>query len=288
MKTYTITGGGGLQLHVVEDGNPCGPPLLFIHGWSQSYLAWVNQFNSSLTRNFRVVTMDNRGHGLSDKPRDVYGESKLWADDINSVITELTLDRPIVSVWSYGGMVICDYIRVHGETNLGGVNFVSALTKVGTESAKKVIGEEFFANAIRSMSENTEECIMGIEGYLWHKARISFRRATSLVKAQKGSTEPGIDESYLVFGYNVIVPPFVRAQLFARTLENDDVLRNITVPVLISHGDKDEVVLPLAGEQLAALIPRAKYSVYENGGHSLPSENPKRFNQELRRFALNT
>lgn len=288
MKTYTVTGGGGLQLHVVEDGNPCGRPLLFIHGWSQSYLAWANQLDSSLTRNFRVVAMDNRGHGLSDKPRDVYGESKLWADDINSVITELALDRPVVSAWSYGGMVICDYIRVHGEANLGGVNFASSLTKVGTESAKEIIGEEFFDNAKKSMSENTEECIAGIEGYLWHKARISFRRVTGPVEDHTGSIEPGLDESYLVFGYNVIVPPFVRAQLFARTLENDDLLRNITVPVLISHGDKDEVVLPLAGEQLAALIPGAKYSVYENGGHRLPAENPKRFNRELRRFALDT
>jgi non-heme chloroperoxidase len=166
MKEYTITGGGGLKLHVVEDGNPNGRPLLFIHGWSQSYLAWVNQFDPSLTGTFRVVAMDNRGHGLSDKPRDVYGESKLWADDINSVITELNLDRPIVSAWSYGGMVICDYLRVYGESNLGGVHFVSAISKLGTEAANEVIGDEFFANATRSMSDNTEECIAGIQAYI--------------------------------------------------------------------------------------------------------------------------
>jgi non-heme chloroperoxidase len=270
MKEYTITGGGELKLHVVEHGNPNGRPLLFIHGWSASYLAWVNQFDSNLTGNFRVVTMDNRGHGLSDKPRDVYSESKLWADDIDSVITELNLDRPIVSGWSYGGMVICDYLRVYGESNLGGVHFVGAISKLGTEAANEVIGEEFSANAIRSTSENTEECIAGIQAYL-HQMRF---------------IEPGLNEFLFILGYNVIVPPFVREQLAARTVENDDVLQNITVPALITHGNKDEIVLPLAGEQHAALIPGAKHSVYENVGHSPFAENAKRFNQELRQFAL--
>jgi non-heme chloroperoxidase len=82
------------------------------------------------------------------------------------------------------------------------------------------------------------------------------------------------------------VPPFVREQLFARTIENDDILKNFTVSAFVTHGDKDEIVLPLAGEQHAALIPGAKHSVYENVGHSPFAEDAKRFNQELRRFAL--
>ncbi|MCA1704872.1 MAG: alpha/beta hydrolase, partial [Actinobacteria bacterium] len=180
------------------------------------------------------------------------------------------LDRPIVSGSSYGGMVICDYLRAYGESNLGGVHFVGAISKIGTEAANEVIGDEFFANAIRSMSENTEECIAGIQAYL----------------GQFRFIKPGLNEFFFILGYNVIVPPFVREQLATRTVENDDVLQNITVPALITHGDKDEVALPLAGEQHAALIPGAKHSVYENVGHSPFAENAKRFNQELRRFAL--
>jgi non-heme chloroperoxidase len=270
MKKYTITGGGGIKLHVVEDGNPDGRPLLFIHGWSSSYLAWVNQFHSSLTGGFRIVAMDNRGHGLSDKPRDVYGDSKLWADDIDSVITELNLDRPIISGWSYGGIAICDYLRVYGDSKLGGVHFVGAASKLGTEAANEVIGKKYFANAVRSMSEKVDECIAGIQAYL----------------RQMRSIEPELHEFLFILGYNAIVPPFVRKQLFARAIENDDVLQNLTVPALITHGDKDEIVLPLAGEQLAALIPDAKLSVYENVGHSPFAENAKRFNQELLQFAL--
>ena len=71
MQTSTVTGGGGLKLHVQETGNPNGKAILFIHGFSQCRLAWNKQLHSDLAPDFRLVAMDIRGHGLSDKPRDV-------------------------------------------------------------------------------------------------------------------------------------------------------------------------------------------------------------------------
>jgi pimeloyl-ACP methyl ester carboxylesterase len=84
MKSHRIIGGGGTQLHVVETGNPNGRPILFIHGFSQCWRAWSRQLNSDLAEDHRLLAMDMRGHGLSDKPRDAYADSKLWADDVNA------------------------------------------------------------------------------------------------------------------------------------------------------------------------------------------------------------
>ena len=95
MRTHRITGGGGVQLHVVEAGNPRGRPILFIHGFSQCWLQWNRQMNSSLVDDHRLVALDLRGHGRSDKPRDGYDDSKQWADDVNAVIQTLDLDRPV-------------------------------------------------------------------------------------------------------------------------------------------------------------------------------------------------
>jgi pimeloyl-ACP methyl ester carboxylesterase len=119
MKSYRIIGGGGTTLCVEESGNRAGRPVLFIHGYSQCRLAWKKQLDSELTRDLRLVAMDLRGHGLSEKPRDVYGDSRLWADDVAAVITELELERPILCGWSYGGVIICDCVRYHGEDRLG-------------------------------------------------------------------------------------------------------------------------------------------------------------------------
>jgi non-heme chloroperoxidase len=91
-----IIGGGGVQLHVVEKGNPRGRPILFIHGFSQSRLSWRPQLDSDLANDYRLVALDMRGHGQSDKPRDGYSDCLLWADDINAVIRELALDQPVL------------------------------------------------------------------------------------------------------------------------------------------------------------------------------------------------
>ena len=85
MKHHTISA-GSLKLHMVETGNSKGCPILFIHGFSQCWLAWNRQLNSDLANDHRLIAMDLRGHGLSDKPSDGYTDSRLLANDVNAVI----------------------------------------------------------------------------------------------------------------------------------------------------------------------------------------------------------
>ena len=91
MKIHTVRGGGGLRLHVREWGNADGPPILFIHGWSQNHLCWAKQYESALADEFRLVAYDLRGHGMSEAPLEPehYTDGKLWADDVAAIIDEL-------------------------------------------------------------------------------------------------------------------------------------------------------------------------------------------------------
>ena len=102
LKNHKIVGGGGVRLHAVEAGNPGGRPIVFIHGFSQCGMAWSRQMHSELADTFRLVALDLRGHGLSDKPLAGYADSKMWADDIHAVIRALDLDHPVLCGWSYG------------------------------------------------------------------------------------------------------------------------------------------------------------------------------------------
>ncbi|MFC3885066.1 alpha/beta fold hydrolase [Bacillus songklensis] len=72
-----------------ETGNPHGIPLLFIHGISQSRLCWRKQIHSDLGVDFRLITMDLRGHRQSEKPGFGYDDSRNWANDIQAVIESL-------------------------------------------------------------------------------------------------------------------------------------------------------------------------------------------------------
>ena len=133
MQIHTVAGGGGLQLHVREWGTPDGPPILFIHGWSQNHLCWDKQYESPLRDEFRLVAYDLRGHGMSEAPPGPgpYTDATLWADDLAAIIGRLGLERAVLVGWSYGAFVICDYLRAYGQDRVAAVNFVEGAVKLG-------------------------------------------------------------------------------------------------------------------------------------------------------------
>jgi non-heme chloroperoxidase len=268
MKSHKIPGGGGVQLHVVETGNSNGRPILFIHGFSQSWRAWSRQMSSNLADDYRLVAMDIRGHGLSDKPRDGYGDSQLWADDVNAVIQTLRLDHPILCGWSYGPLVILDYIRHYGDDNISGVNFVGGVTKLGTDEAMSVLTPEFLNLVPGFFATDVEESVRSLESLL----RLCCAR------------EPSSEELYLMLGYNLSVPPYVRQALLSRSLDNDDLLPKIRKPVLITHGADDAVVKPTVVDQHAAGLANAQIHMMANVGHVPFWDDAPSFNQRLRAF----
>jgi pimeloyl-ACP methyl ester carboxylesterase len=224
--------------------------------------------NSSLLEDHRLVALDMRGHGLSDKPRDGYHDSKLWADDINAVIQALDLDHPVLSGWSYGLLVFLDYIRHYGQDRLGGLQFVGAVTKLGSEEAISVLTPEFLNLVPQFFSTDTETSVRGLEGLL----RLCFAQT------------PSTTELYLMLGYNVSVPPYVRQGLFSRALDNDDLLPKICKPVLIAHGAADAIVKPTAIDQHKGPIPHAQVQLMANTGHAAFWDSAAEFNERLHEF----
>lgn len=268
MESHEVTGGGGITLNVDETGNLDGPPILFIHGYTQSRLSWDKQLHSDLTEEFRLVAMDDRGHGESEKPEDAYADSELWADDVQAVIDELDLDGPVLVGWSYGGLIISDYLSVHGTDDIAGANYVGAVSKLGTDAANAVVGQAFFDRVAGFLSEDAAESIAALSAFI--------------EDCVYGDLSP--QDHYYLLGFNAVVPPYVRAGLLDREVEHDDVLAELDVPVLFTHGEEDVIVLPAASEEHARLVPDSEKSYYPEVGHSPFWEAPERFNRELRSF----
>lgn len=265
-----ITGGGGLELAVYEAGNPDGPPILFLHGFTQNHLSWQQQFAGPLAEEFRLVAIDLRGHGASDKPLDAhhYNDSGLWANDVAAVIEAAGLDRPVLVGWSYGGYIIADYIRAHGEDAISGLVFVGAVTKAGTEEAMDMLGEEF------------KEVLGGVFSRDLH-TNIDATRAF----LRMATAEP-VDRDFFEFilASAMMVPVQVRTGLFDRELDNDDVLSGIRSPALVIHGAEDELVLASSAEHIAGTVPGARLLLYEGVGHVPFVEDTKRFDRDLAEF----
>src|SRR5262245_48763862 len=128
-KAVSVKTPDGLTISAQDWGNPNGPEILFIHGFSQSHLSWIKQVTSSdLAKEFHMVTYDLSGHGNSDKPFEPerYKTSKYWGDEVQAVMDATGLKRPVLVGWSYGGRVMADYLTTHGTAKLAGLNYVDA------------------------------------------------------------------------------------------------------------------------------------------------------------------
>src|SRR5258706_1312206 len=120
-----VEGAGSTRLFVEENGDPTRPTILWIHGYCQCRLSWDRQFdNDELASQFHMVRLDLRGHGLSDKPTDpaAFQEGKIWADDIQAVISALRLNKPVLAGWSYGGFIHSCFNRPQRNGNIGGLH----------------------------------------------------------------------------------------------------------------------------------------------------------------------
>ena len=267
---YTINGGGGLALNVLEWGNPQGASVLFIHGWSQAYVCWQKQYDSALAEHFRLVAFDLRGHGQSAAPADpgCYTDAALWAADIHAIIDTLQLGPTVLVGWSYGSFVIADYVRFYGAKAVAGLNLVGAAVRFGEQAIGTYIGSGSAEPFPRTVSADLSISI---------DAMREFIAGCFTVKLSRTDYER-------VLCFNMLTRADVRAALMARALEADSELRAFKGPVLVSHGRKDTIVLPATAELVKQLCPQAQLSWYDDAGHGPFIEAPQRFNDELAQF----
>ena len=211
-----VRGGGGLQLHVREWGPPDGPAVLFVHGWSQNHLCWAKQYDSDLADELRLVAFDLRGHGMSETPlaAEHYTDDARWADDLAAIIDALDLDRTVLVGWSYGAFVICDYLRAHGPAGVAAINMVEGVTRLGEAAFGTLIGPGFLDHFVGATTDDLPTNIATMRSFVRTCLASPWPTPTSRPPCAGTSS----------------CRRAVRANLAARQLDYDDVLRTMTVP----------------------------------------------------------
>ena len=264
-KPITVKTPDGLTISAQEWGNPNGPEILLVHGFSQSHLSWMRQVDGELAKEFRIVTYDLRGHGNSDKPLDAarYRDSKAWGDEVQAVMDAAGLKRPVLVGWSYAGRVISDYVATHGTSKLAGINFVDAPIKADPA----LIGDNL-KNLPLMASEDLTTNIAATRTFL-HGCF---------------SKQPSPDDFEVMLAFNMMVLPKVRAGLGGRPLDASDMMSKLKLPVLVTHGAEDRNSKVGAARYTASIIPGAKLSIYDGIGHAPFYEDAPRFNAELAAF----
>jgi len=257
----------GTRLAVYEWGNAAGQEVVLVHGFAQAHLCFQPQFLSDLAQRYRLVAFDLRGHGASEQPLDpaAYRGSRVWADDLAAVLAAKRLARPVLAGWSMGGRVIRQYLMTYGDAHIAGINFVASQViedpSCRGPAAPKPVPED------QSLAEEIEAAIAFLDGCYGRKpSETEFRRALA---------------------YNMKVPAAVRRAIAGWSTGAEQTitaLRKVRVPVLITHGRQDAVVLPAAAVMSLAAMPQARLSWFDDCGHSPFSEHAVRFNHELTGF----
>ncbi|HEY3750406.1 MAG TPA: alpha/beta hydrolase [Pseudonocardiaceae bacterium] len=246
-----VTGGAGVRLAVRTAGPADAPPVVLLHGWAQSSRVWTHQLTGPLAHSYRLIAADLRGHGDSDVPADGYDSAEAWAADVSALLGYA--GRPAVLVgWSYGGLVITDYLRCHGTYGLAGLALVGAITEIGRNHPGGRVGPAMRDVLPAALSDDPDIAGPALRSFatgMPDGGRRPSRLATALVED------------------SMKVPGWVRAALFARDVDSAAVLAAVDVPTLVLHGRQDTVVPPSAAEYAAGLIPGATLTLLDHVGH---------------------
>lgn len=252
-------------------GDPDSRPLVLIHGWAQSSSSWGAELLNELAQRFRVVAIDLRGHGHSDVPADGYDSPQQWADDVDAVLDAAGIGEgagAILLGWSYGGIVVSDYLAARGEDRVAGIVLCGAVTSV-SRSAGGAIGPAMIeVTSNGAFDEDPRKAVAALASF-----------GSAMMRGGDGTS------GQRIFGLSLATPPAVRQKLLTRRVDNDETLRGLGIPALVIHGEHDGVVLPSAGQANAEMIPDGRYVGFAESAHAPFIEEMPKFLAELDSFA---
>ena len=250
----------GCNLYYEAHG--AGEPLVLIMGLRRNVEWWYRQI-PTLSRHFRVIALDNRGAGRSDKPHMEYSIG-LFADDTAALMAVLDIPDAYILGVSMGGYIAQELAINYPEKVR---KMILGCTSCG--GARAVLMSE------ERMQKFTANAGLQPEEILRKDMDIYF--SDSFVERY-----PEKIEEFTQISMRYYQPPDAFERQFDACLRHDagDRLKQIAIPTLIMTGDDDPLVPPENSKILQALIPDSKLSTFPGGRHCFFMEKDERFNRE--------
>lgn len=251
-------------LSVFLEGSSNNKSIIFLHGFPYDHTMWKAQIDE-LSEIYFCVTYDIRGLGESAVGDGQY-TMESFVDDLETIINELKLDKPILCGLSMGGyisfralermeekfsaVILCD-TRSEADNNEGKLKRAAAIKRINTEGLAP-FAKDFITNCFGDHYKQN------------HKDEFEKRIEKSL-------------------GFN---PIGVKGSLLAMLGRNDttEYLSKIKIPALVICGENDALTPPAVMKPLAEKINGAEFVVIKNSGHMSPIENPFEVNKAINDF----
>jgi non-heme chloroperoxidase len=268
-----VTTSDGTRIFYKDWGS--GQPIVFSHGWPLSSDDWDTQMLFFLLHGYRVVAHDRRGHGRSAQVSDGH-DMDHYADDLAAVVEHLDLHDAIHVGHSTGGGEVVRYIARHGERRVAKAVLISSVPPLMLQTASNPGGLP-------------KSVFDGLQAQVATGRSVFYRDFAA--GPFYGFNRPGVEPSEAIIEnwwrqgmMGGAKPHYDGIVAFSQTDFTED-LKQISVPVLVMHGEDDQVV-PYAdsGPLSAKLVQNGTLKSYPGFPHGMPTTEAETINADLLTF----
>lgn len=260
------------RFHFLEWGALDAPPLVLLHGGHQSAHSW-DLVSLSLARKYRVLALDQRGHGDSEWARDVDYSNHTMARDGAAFIAAIGLQRPVLIGHSMGGRNAM-LIAAEDPARLRALVVVD----IGPEISDQ--GRIAIAGFVRDNEafDDLEAFIANVQKYDPYRTRAHIERTVKYNMLQRP------DGKYI----SKCDPAPRRLGLLAGRRAQDnlalDALHRLALPVLVVRGENSNILEADAALRFRDALPQGTLATVPNCGHGVPSQNTAGFLSALEAY----
>ena len=268
----TVTTRDGAQIFYKDWGS--GQPIVFSHGWPLTADDWDAQMLFFGQRGFRVIAHDRRGHGRSTQTWDG-NEMNTYADDVAALLDALDVRNAVMIGHSTGGGEVTRYLGRHGTQRVAKAVLIGAVPPLMLKTAANPGGlpMEVFdgirAGVVADRSQTYMDITMPFYGYNREGAKVS----------------QGVRDKFWLQGMQGgIKPQYDCIKAFSETDFTED-LKKIGIPVMVMHGDDDQIVpIGASAHMSAKLLAKPTLKVYAGFSHGMCTVNARTVNEDLLAF----
>jgi pimeloyl-ACP methyl ester carboxylesterase len=263
---------GGYHVHYQDDGDPNLPTLVLLHGFADSFTTWEGWVRELKTQ-FRIISLDFPGHGLTRAPEGSRLSGEYLADFVDAFAAKLALPKFAVAGNSMGGgaawqLAVRHPDRVNALILVDAAGFPNDKPSADMPLAFKILRYPI-GRTVLSKIDNRPLIDQGLKADVYDKTLITPFIVDRFAEFQRAP------------GHRVIL---MGVGMGAQGPSTKDLLSTIQVPTLILWGETDPLIEPAAAKKFAAAIAGAKLITYPNVGHLPQLEIPQRSAADVAAF----